>query len=744
MRERLEQYWAKADPVLGGHHPVLLHSLDVAACAAVLLRENSPLCERFARSTGLSTDAVVPTIASVVALHDIGKIDTRFQRKAPAVANRLRPHTAQLACGPYDHGTEGFRQLEARPTERHLWARTLGERAFPLIRAVCGHHGVLPSRDEPAPYPYPRSIRGEDEAARAAFLTTIADFFAQVGARLPWTGIVSGPLVQQLAGLCTVADWLGSNVEFFPYRADVPEPAEYWQAALTSASNATRAAGLTRVGPGAGGFATLFPGFTPRDVQTLMDRVPADRPSLTLIEAEMGKGKTEASLALASRFLAAGLGDGVTVCLPTMATSNAMFARVRDVAERLFSTGEVQLALAHGRAARHPLLRSIVRAGLRQRDADAAEASVACARWLLNRKRVLLAQLGVGTIDQALQAALTIRHQFVRMFGLSRNVLIVDEVHAYDAYMNVLLELLLEWMGALRVPVVLLSATLPSVRRSELVAAWRRGAGQYDEVALAPLADAVRDPYPLVTVATERETQSLHVDETGPVKTLQLEILEHRSDDGEATDSVADRLARAAAAGARVVWIRNTVREAQAAWHAVAARAGETEKCLFHARFRACDRSVIERTVLSRFGRDAPAGGRVLVATQVVEQSLDLDFDELHTDLAPVDLMLQRAGRLHRHERAAARHRRASCSLKILRPAIRARPPELSEGARPDGLRHPGVADGSQCIEAGGGGKPGNVAGQTLCGACLNYCTSHGFWPASIPTMKGRVPCPGA
>lgn len=649
MRQTLEQYWAKADPVVGGHHPVLLHSLDVAACAAVLLQENSALLDRVVRSTGLPAGAVVPTVAAIVALHDIGKLDTRFQRKAPTVADRLRPHTVGLPAVAYDHGTEGFRQLDTRRTERELLTTTVGRTALPLLRAVCGHHGVLPSRDEAAPYPYPRSIRAEDEAARAAFLETIAAFFTQRGARLPWPGAVSGPLVQQLAGLCSVADWLGSNVEFFPYRTSAADVADYWRRASSSASSAAAVAGLTRVAPGGGGFAALFPGFTPRDVQTLMETVPADRPSLTLIEAEMGKGKTEASLALASRFLAAGIGDGVTVCLPTMATSNAMFARVSDVAGRLFSKGEVQLALAHGRAARHPLLRSIVRAGLRQHDADAAEASVSCARWLLNRKRVLLAQLGVGTIDQALQAALSIRHQFVRMFGLSRNVLIVDEVHAYDAYMNVLLELLLEWMGALRVPVVLLSATLPGVRRAELVTAWRRGAGQDGPVVLPPLSDAVRDPYPLVTVATERETESLQVADAGPVKTLQLGVIEHRSDDGAAIDEVAERLARAAASGARVVWIRNTVREAQAAWRAVVSRSSATENYLFHARFRACDRSVIEQNVLKLFGRSAPSGGRVLVATQVVEQSLDLDFDELHTDLAPVDLLLQRAGRLHRH-----------------------------------------------------------------------------------------------
>jgi CRISPR-associated endonuclease/helicase Cas3 len=436
--------------------------------------------------------------------------------------------------------------------------------------------------------------------------------------------------------------------------------------ACALASEACAQAGLIRASPVDVDFRGLFPGYSPRDVQTVTEGVPLDVPALIVVEAEMGKGKTEAALSMAARFLARGIGEGVTVALPTMATSNAMFGRVEEVIPRLFPLQDVQLALAHGRASRDARFQVLVQRALRARDLDNPEASVACARWLLNKKRILLAQIGVGTIDQALQAALVVRHQFVRMFGLSRNVIIVDEVHAYDAYMEVLLEHLLGWLGALGVPVILLSATLPSERRAALARAWRGpeplmdGANEKEAIAADDLETARTRPYPLVTITTRAGTTTRSTDEVGPSRSLLLERAPNAQDDTTNAAVSAARLLAAARAGARVVWIRNTVREAQRAFRAVAANAEEVEHTLFHARFRGCDRRRIEASVLERFGKAAPPGGRVLIATQVVEQSLDLDFDELHTDLAPIDLLFQRAGRLHRHSRTASGTPRAA------------------------------------------------------------------------------------
>jgi CRISPR-associated endonuclease/helicase Cas3 len=657
----LSRYWGKADPQVGGHHTLLGHSLDVAATAYVLLDHHPVLRRRFAELLpGAPLDRLPTWLAGLCALHDLGKVDTRFQIKSAAVARTLRPGTAALAQAPYDHGVEGFRLVEQRSeTDEELCAefdRVLGDATLPLLRAVCGHHGSLPTSDEAAPRSLvPVALRREDASARAALVRVVASHFEMAAFAIDPNRSVDNALVTMLAGLCSVADWVGSDVEHFAYAQGRLEPASYWEVALHNAQVACERAGLLRAGVRGVPFDALFPGCRPRDVQVLTESLDLDEPALVVIEAAMGTGKTEAALALANRFMEHGLADGLVVALPTMATSNAMFERVEAAAGRMFVGGDVQLALAHGKASREPRFLRLTRRSLRAFDPDATEASVMCARWLLNRKRVLLAQVGVGTIDQALLASLAVRHHFVRLWGLSRSVVVIDEVHAYDAYMEVLLEHLLRWLGALRVPVVLLSATLPSERRTALVNAWQ--GREAPSTAVEEFEQAARRAYPLVTVASRHGRVSAHTlhdvsEPAAPTKRLSLELVRTPVDDEMGDEAAVDRLVTAARAGARVVWIRSTVRLAQRSFRRLKKMADGIECVLFHARFRGCDRRVVEQRVLERFGKDAAPGGRVLIATQVVEQSLDLDFDELHTDLAPIDLVLQRAGRLHRHVRS--------------------------------------------------------------------------------------------
>jgi CRISPR-associated endonuclease/helicase Cas3 len=655
LADALARYWGKAAPEMAAsgaaHHTVLGHSLDVAACAFVLVARHPVLAGRLSESSGLPVAQLPLTIAAVCGLHDVGKLDTRFSRKAAVIADQLRPQTAGIPSGRYDHGTEGFRQLERDDAAFGQLEGHLGPSAIPLLRAVTGHHGSLPTIDEPDPSraTIPRSLVLEDATARRLFVDLVCEFFGSLGALLPWPSGVSGETCQRVAGLCAISDWIGSDTQHFPYRpGPIVDVAAYWSESCERADVACGAAGLLRATTSATAFELLFPGYVPRDVQILTEGVAGDEPALVIVEAEMGKGKTEAALSLAARFIKNQHAEGITVGLPTMATSNAMFARVEDFTPRLYSGEDVQIALAHSRASRQPRFYALVQRGLRARDIDAAEASVSCARWLLNKKRVLLAQIGVGTIDQALQAALTVKHQFVRLFGLSRNVVIIDEVHAYDAYMEVLLEHLLSWLGAMQVPVILLSATLPSARRAALAAAWRGSPASADEPDTADVAEA--RPYPLVTIASRSVTTTRSGVASGPARTIYLERVE-KADTEAHLRQIAQRLIVAARSGARVAWVRNTVSEAQRAYAAVLDAAPDVEHVLFHARFRGADRRRIETHVLERFGKEAPPGGRLLIATQVIEQSLDLDFDELHTDVAPIDLMFQRTGRLHRHVR---------------------------------------------------------------------------------------------
>ena len=386
----------------------------------------------------------------------------------------------------------------------------------------------------------------------------------------------------------------------------------------------------------------------------------ADRlvgPSLVLIESPMGEGKTEAALYLADRHLATG-GRGAYVALPTQATSNQMFGRVRDFLAGRFPDEVLNLQLLHGHAALSAEFEVLRRLGDRLfapsnvHDSDPTLAGVAAAEWFTYRKRGLLAPFGVGTIDQALLAALQTRHGFVRLFGLTDKTVVLDEVHAYDAYMSTLIERLLEWLAALGSSVVLLSATLPAARRADLLAAFARGLGR-PEAALPPPV-----PYPRISWLDRSASGAEEVAASArSIKTVGIAW----RDDGD--DALADRLRVALDDGGCAAVVCNTVARAQAVYRALAPRFpniatdGDPELDLLHARLLFEDRETRERRALRRFGKPDPATPTarphraILVATQVIEQSLDLDFDLLVSDPAPADLVLQRLGRLHRHPR---------------------------------------------------------------------------------------------
>jgi CRISPR-associated endonuclease/helicase Cas3 len=350
---------------------------------------------------------------------------------------------------------------------------------------------------------------------------------------------------------------------------------------------------------------------------------------------------------LAHRLLAAGRADGIFLGLPTMATANAMFGRLADSYRRLFlPEAHPSLALAHSRADLDPRFAAALQADdlpSARSTADPADepAEAHCAAWLAeDRRRALLAQVGVGTLDQALLAALPVRHAPLRLQGLTGKVLIVDEAHAFDPYMRRELVALLRFHAALGGSAILLSATLPRAVRQGLVDAFRNGLG-------APSQALAREEYPLATLAAAGSIEETPC-EVQPGLARRVAVT--RLADAEAA---LDRIAAAAAAGAAVAWVRNTVDDTITAADALRMRG--LAPLLFHARFAMVDRLSIEAEVLRRFGRDSAGEARrcVMVATQVIEQSLDIDFDLLCTDLAPADLLIQRAGRLWRHERDA-------------------------------------------------------------------------------------------
>lgn len=597
----------------------------------------------FSRSTHVTSEKLLAWLLFYVALHDLGKWDVRFQLKAPDVALVLNPLFANAdpsqALG-FDHGAAGYSWFVKEQPDYGLGEDEESPRLW--MRAVAGHHGTMPW--DPS-LRLPRADKPTvsfDRDARSEWVATLRRIFLAPAGIEPASIPPALPLL--LSGFCCVSDWLGSNPDYFPYaEPEVLTPSEYF-AEMCGEENAQRAlrdSGLWRAPAPRGGMSVLYEDLNPFGVQELVEDLPLE-PGLTIVEAPTGSGKTEMALAYASRLLAAGLADSLVFALPTQATANAMFDRLEEVATALFP-GDVSLVLAHGKARFNHRFQNLKRAALGLTVQRSEDAHTQCAQWLAqSRKRVFLGQIGACTIDQVLLAALPVRHNFVRRFGVHKSVLIVDEVHAYDAYMNGLLDRVLEGQRDAGGSAILLSATLPSARREELLELWIPTAAPSREMG-----------YSLVTSATRAGSQSFIPTLPTPKRTVGVKL---RLAAGLLPDSsLLDEIVQAASAGARVAVVCNLVADAQLIVRQLRDRTPMSID-LFHSRFRYADRSEIERHVLEHYGKSAACRpGRILVATQVVEQSLDLDFDWMVTQLCPVELLFQRIGRLHRHKRAHAR-----------------------------------------------------------------------------------------
>ncbi|MCK9459122.1 MAG: CRISPR-associated helicase Cas3' [Proteobacteria bacterium] len=613
-------------------HPVVCHMLDVGAVVRAFLDTCAPqsLLTLLAEPFGGQIEAARQALPVLAALHDVGKISPGFQSKRPDLVTPLAAFGLPFSVtDTTDHGEVAFAFLK-KVGLASVCLDAPGAR-FRIAATLAAHHGA-----------FPRSVAvGTGGPAWDYFrLLAVEQITRAMGAPIEFgeklAAAPSNAWCMAFAGLVSVCDWIGSSDEHFPYAGTEPgDLGEYVDRAVSRARSALDLLGWTgwKAEGASRSFPALFPGFEPNDVQkkTLDGVARLSGPGIVIIEAPMGVGKTEAALAAAEEFIHRDRLGGMYYALPTMATSNQMFGRVRQHLEHRYSGLTVDLHLLHGLSDLNPEYRELRAAAI---DGD-EEATLRASSWFTSRKRGLLSPFCVGTIDQSLLAVLNVRHVFVRLFGLGQKVVVLDEVHAYDTYMSTLLDRLVEWLSALGVPVVVLSATLPDKRRSELVSAYSRRAVDRSTCAF----------YPRITAAARDGDSFVLLPEPGTPKELALvEVGASEAD---------EKLASILGDGGCAVWICNTVGSAQETFRRLAARfAGtDTEIFLFHARFPTGERQRIEEAVLKRFGKgtDARPQRAVLVATQVVEQSLDLDFDVMVTELAPVDLLLQRAGRLHRH-----------------------------------------------------------------------------------------------
>jgi len=645
--------------------------LDSGMVARALLRAPQwrrirRLLNRLGGLEGCALDHAVPFL---VALHDIGKAAPGFQQLVPPLWESVQA-VGFSDCHPlwagirFRHDVEGYVTLA--DVVLPAWVERLGADSTSrrtrrvhtgLAQALGAHHGGFVSAAEVDEMGYPQIRRdasaGGDQAwneARVELVRILAEWFGISGSFGVGSHHLSS-LCSILNGLTILCDWIASNEEYFPCTSETSldtYSAESWSRAQT----AVAAVGLLRFPqpPPDTSFSALFPKYKAHPVQAALDVGSLDNlhdPVLTVIEAPTGEGKTEAALLLAQRLIEKN-GGGMYFALPTMATSEQLFRRVAEFfADSYPGEGTAGITLVHGQSDLSPAFQQIAR----QTESVVGEATdpIVVDSWFMPRKRALLAPFGVGTVDQAMLAALRVRHGSLRLLGLAGKVVIIDEIHAYDAYMSVIIERLLEWLAELGVSVILLSATLPAVARRRFLAAY--GA--------ADAADGQSEAYPLITFARPGiESDFVEPPPFDAGRSIALEFVDAQRVSALATDAVA-----AAVGGAAVGWVCDTVGSAQDAFRDVCTIIDALSSdlrphvVLYHARMLAGQRQRIEERVQDLVGKDsARVCGCIVVATQVVEQSLDIDFDLLLTELAPVDLLIQRIGRLHRHKRQRRAH----------------------------------------------------------------------------------------
>lgn len=625
--------WGKtdrADP--NRFHSLLCHMLDVAACAEALWDRLPATAKCLTLLSPSDADKSRASCAFLAGAHDVGKANKYFQNKCAEQARRLQACGFLLPISPdeperHSQATGAF--LKAWLVEQWKWD---SQSADWVALAVGGHHGVFPRHTNTVTlgvHEEPWKCVGRD------LLNAIAGAL-QLNDPVPKPEPLN-PFLGWLAGFVSVADWLGSHETMTVWETGNRAPREYLEEARERARNLLDDLNWYR--PSGGKpieLKELVPdGRSPNCLQELSARI-SNAYRLAIIEAPTGEGKTEAAFALAEPYRS--YGAGIYFALPTMATANGLHARVESYLRKAVNDPTVNARLLHS----HAWLFRDNSTTAANPGPEGADQEGQAHDWFAGSKRALLAPYGVGTIDQALIAALRAKHGFVRLFALSGKTIVIDEVHAYDVYMGDLLEVLLGWLRALNCRVVMLSATLPKARREALLRAW----GVQDGFP--------RGEYPCITWVDSSGAAHSEPFEISPRKPLTIAVLENSEEEPWCL-AAKQILKRVQTQGGQGALVLNTVRDAQNAYFWLRQQAlGNTELDLFHARFTAHDRDAIEKRVLKRYGKDGDRSKpRILVATQVVEQSLDLDFDYMVSALAPIDLLIQRAGRLHRHRRSA-------------------------------------------------------------------------------------------
>ena len=647
----------KTDPVNSGFWlPLWMHLRDTAGIMVYLVQRWLPGSVR--QHIGLDEETLTCVACFLGWVHDFGKNTAIFQGSIMAQLQEPRQRLE-------NYTTLSYRE-QNRKYSRHALASEAILRWLKCpngLASVAGaHHGKpqtgkdvldqLGDEEEEGCWESNYWPEGEQKFWKSCW-RELFDYALQESGfssvdELPQLTI---PAEILLTGLLIMADWIASNTRYFPLipveevGSDTLYPARVdraWEALdLTSPWEVQSDVTEPRA------FVERF-GFPPNEVQRAMLEAvsQAQEPGMFILEAQMGVGKTEAALGAAEILAKHGGEGGIFFGLPTQATANGIFGRLLAWAEKQPDGLEHSIKLAHGMAELNETYIRLQQDTVRveedlEADPDAdPESRVMVHQWFRGNKQGLLADFVIGTVDQLLMAALQQKHVMLRHLGLAGKVVVIDECHAYDAYMNCYLDRALTWLGRYKVPVILLSATLPAKRRVELVGAYLNGRTAPD----GPWQTC--RGYPLLTWTDGEKVEQMTI----PLESEPRRVETFPLTKEQLTDTLRDALQEGGCAGVIV----NTVKKAQAVAARLRAELPEFEVIVFHAQFLMPDRAAKEQALMERIGKLSTPEQRdklIVVGTQVLEQSLDIDLDFLVTELCPMDLLLQRIGRLHRHEK---------------------------------------------------------------------------------------------
>ncbi|MBU0464948.1 MAG: CRISPR-associated helicase Cas3' [Proteobacteria bacterium] len=563
--------------------------------------------------------AIKPMVAAIVAaMHDVGKWSPGFQNMCPAWLER---EGLVLVAKRYDwEAQRGTRHEKHSQDSIQLLFQSRGfkqSEAIAWAMVAGAHHGKMHSSEK-----YGRGdlslLIDEWHNQRHQIITAIESEF---GYKISDIGIQkTDAVIPWLMGLTSVADWIGSDEIHFPVDKGLDE-----KEGKKSAKLAVKSIGFHKPQIKKNlQFKEIF-GFCANDMQKKALSV-ITRPGIYVIEAPMGLGKTEAALACAYELLQSGLTSGLYFALPTQLTSNRIHLRVSDFVKKITRNFD-NTRLTHANAWLEDTYYQPrpVQTLIHQPSDDA----VASRDWFASAKRALLANFGVGTIDQALMSVVAVKHFFVRRFALAGKVVIIDEVHSYDHFTGTLVNCLCRELQKLGCTIIILSATLLPEVRNMLI-----------DVQEKEIQD---DSYPLISGKSSAGCL------IAPQRSKPTPRPAVRRIFKKAGPLFSD--ARAAAGqGARVLWVCNTVNNAQEVFQELKKQTNNFELGLLHSRFPHFMRQDQEEYWMERLGKkDDSEGGCILVSTQIVEQSVDIDADILISELAPMDMLLQRMGRLWRH-----------------------------------------------------------------------------------------------